>query len=110
MVSSKKTLFSESQQETAEIFRLLGHPARILILEILGQKGECHSGELAAAIPLGRSTVNQHLNELAGAGLIRRSQHGSHVIYQIDKDRMKKAARYTKVFWKSMKNKKKEGK
>jgi DNA-binding transcriptional ArsR family regulator len=53
----------------AEMFRTLGHPARLRLLELLGD-GERTVGELQAALELDSSGASQHLSALRRHGLL----------------------------------------
>ena len=53
----------------AELFKALGHPARLLILN-LAQIKPRHGEELAAILGLNPATVSHHLSLLTGAGLL----------------------------------------
>ncbi len=84
MSISKKENFEENAQTLAEFAKALGHPARIAICEFLAKNDVCFSGDIANEIPLGRSTVTQHLNELKSAGLIQGTVNGKNVCYCIN--------------------------
>jgi len=81
MVQAKSELFDAHSQELANIFKALSHPARIDILKFLAKSNSCYSGNIADELPLGRTTVNQHLTELKNAGLIKGTVSGSKVNY-----------------------------
>lgn len=53
----------------AELFRALGHPARVRVLELLAE-GESTVGELAEAAGLELSHLSQHLGVLRRAGIV----------------------------------------
>jgi len=71
MPTAKTELFKTDLQESAVLFKALGHPARLAILNFLSETNSCFTGDISQEIPLGRTTVNQHLNELKRAGLIQ---------------------------------------
>lgn len=71
MVKSKTELFEPEVQESAELFKALAHPARIAILKYLAETRTCITGDISDELPLSRSTVNQHLDELKKQGLLR---------------------------------------
>ncbi len=70
MVQSKAELFDSKLSGMAGVFKTLGHPARIQILHFLAETDTCIMGDISDDLPLGRTTVNQHLKELKDAGLI----------------------------------------
>jgi ArsR family transcriptional regulator len=84
MVASKKELFDEVLQERANLFKVLGHPARLQILNYLAETKACFSGDISEVLPLGRTTVNQHLKELKDAGLIVGTVEGAKTNYCLD--------------------------
>ena len=71
MVLAKNELFDKQEQQCAALFKALAHPARIQILKYLAETKSCISGDISKELPLGRTTVNQHLRELKEAGLIQ---------------------------------------
>jgi ArsR family transcriptional regulator, arsenate/arsenite/antimonite-responsive transcriptional repressor len=81
---TKTDLFDQPIQEKARMFKALGHPARIAILQYLASARICITGDISDEIPLGRTTVNQHLKELKQAGLIQGTTRGASTNYCID--------------------------
>ena len=59
----------ETDQSLVQVFKALGHPARLRILRLLAER-ECVCGEVVAELPLAQATVSQHLKVLKEAGLI----------------------------------------
>jgi len=68
---SKKTYFTKEQEQTARFAKALGHPIRIAILQLLKSQSCCYHGDMAEELPIAKSTLSQHLNELKDAGLIQ---------------------------------------
>lgn len=66
----------------AELFRALGHPARIRILELLVEGEQSVSG-LLAEIGLEPSTLSQHLAVVKRTGLVESSRKGNAVTYRL---------------------------
>jgi DNA-binding transcriptional ArsR family regulator len=62
----------------AELFRTLGHPARVRLLELLGE-GERTVGELQNALELDSSGASQHLSALRRQGLLESRKVGTSV-------------------------------
>ncbi len=74
--NAKIDLFDEGLQQKARLFKALAHPARLAILQYLSEIKSCMTGNIVDEIPLGRTTVNQHLKELKEAGLIKGTVDG----------------------------------
>ena len=71
----------DSDQRLVELFRALGHPARLRILRLLARRKACICGEIVDELPLSQSTVSQHLRVLKDAGLIVGEVEGPAVCY-----------------------------
>jgi len=71
----------------AELFKALGHPARLLILNLLKQQPR-HGDELAAILRLSPATVSHHLSKLSGAGLLRSEKSQYFQTYSLSGDLM----------------------
>lgn len=71
---------SELYKVKAELFRTLGHPARIRILELLSEQDRpVH--ELLASIDIEQSNLSQQLAVLRRAGLVSQRRVGAEVVY-----------------------------
>ena len=66
----------------AQLFRVLGHPVRIRILEVLSD-GERTVGDLQAALELDSSGTSQHLAALRQQGILDSRRAGTSVYYRI---------------------------
>lgn len=66
----------------AELFKALGHPARIRVLEVLSE-GEHSVGELQPLVGIESSHLSQQLGVLRRAGLVTTRKDGSSVIYAL---------------------------
>lgn len=76
--------FTRADRKAADVFRVLGHPARLQILRVLAARGTCVCGEIVEVLPLSQSTVSEHLRVLKQAGLIRGEISGVRSCYCID--------------------------
>jgi ArsR family transcriptional regulator len=102
MAYSKQELFSPELQECAELYKALAHPARLAILKYLAETKTCITGDLADELPLGRTTVNQHLKELKNAGLITGTTEGVKTCYCLNHERVKELRKMSKGFIKQL--------
>lgn len=81
MTYAKTAAFTTDQQQLARVAKALAHPARVAIIQFLASKQTCISGDIAAELPLSRTTVSQHLQELKALDLIRGEIDGLTVCY-----------------------------
>ena len=81
---AKTELFDESLQQAAVYFKALSHPARLAIINYLVEIGTCITGDITDELPLSRTTVSQHLQELKDCNLIQGTVNGSKVNYCIN--------------------------
>ncbi|QOV34032.1 winged helix-turn-helix transcriptional regulator [Streptomyces ferrugineus] len=66
----------------AEFFRMLGHPVRIRVLELL-QDGPKPVRDLLAAIEVEPSNLSQQLAVLRRSGIVTATRTGSTVVYEL---------------------------
>jgi DNA-binding transcriptional ArsR family regulator len=71
----------------SDFFRVLGHPARIKILELL-RDGERTVGDLQAALSLDSGGTSQHLAVLKRNGLLESRRERTSVYYSVRDPRM----------------------
>lgn len=84
MGTTKTEIFSPEQNNIASIAKVLAHPARIAIIELLSRTEGCVCGEIVDEIGLAQATISQHLKELKKAGIIKGNIDGTSVCYCID--------------------------
>jgi len=81
---AKSELFDNSLQHAAVYFKALSHLARLAIINYLIGTGTCITGDITEELPLSRTTVSQHLQELKDCGLIQGTVDGAKVNYCIN--------------------------
>lgn len=81
-VDPRKDLVRPIAEAKADLFKALGHPPRIRIIEALAQ-GERAVSELQPVLGIGSSHLSQQLGILRRAGLVTARKEGSAVIYAI---------------------------
>ncbi len=86
----KKEKFNLRQNTIASYAKVLGHPARVAILEHLFKINSCVCGDLVKEIGLAQATISQHLKELKTIGIIKGTIEGTSVCYCIDHHNWKK--------------------
>ena len=84
MGASKTQLFSDKQNEIALYAKVLGHPARVAILQYLYELNACMCKDMVEEIGLSQPTISQHLQELKKAGLIQGTIEGKQLCYCIE--------------------------
>lgn len=81
---TKTEMYTDEQNHLARVAKVLGHPARIAILEHILQTEGCICGDLVDEIGLAQPTISQHLRELKNVGLIKGNIDGTKVCYCIN--------------------------
>lgn len=79
------SMSDDEAQATAALFKALGDPARVKIVNLLATSDVpvCVC-ELTPHLSVGQPTVSHHLRKLAEAGLLRREQRGTWAYYSLD--------------------------
>ena len=83
-------LDDDAATATAMLFKALGDPHRVQVVNLLTNAGEpvCVC-DITESVGLSQSTVSFHLKKLMGAGLLQREQRGTWAYYSIDDRAMK---------------------
>jgi ArsR family transcriptional regulator len=66
----------------AQVFKALGHPGRLLIVDELSRGERCVC-ELAALVGSEMPTVSRHLSLLKSAGIVEDEKRGAQVFYRL---------------------------
>ncbi len=90
MGASKSAHFTEDQNELSILFKALGHPARIAILQHILETKSCICGDLVEKFPLSQATISQHLKELKSANIIQGSIEGNSICYCLNPNTLNK--------------------
>lgn len=99
MTYHKTALFDSDLQEVSILAKALSHPARLAILKYLANTKTCISGDITDEIPLSRTTVSQHLQELKRAGLIHGEIDGTKVCYCICNEKVEQVKKLIEKFF-----------
>ncbi|MFW5793166.1 MAG: ArsR/SmtB family transcription factor [Bacteroidota bacterium] len=90
----------DSTKDISRIAKAISHPARVHILKKLSCMGSCcYSGDLVEELPIGRSTLSQHLKELKHAGLIQGEIKPPFIKYCINRENWETAKTLFKDFF-----------
>lgn len=96
---TKTEKFTAEQNTLASFAKVLGHPARIAILEQIILSKTCICNHLVVEIGLAQATISQHLAELKKVGIIKGTISGTSVCYCIDNKSWKKVKKMFKLFF-----------
>jgi ArsR family transcriptional regulator, arsenate/arsenite/antimonite-responsive transcriptional repressor len=80
-------------ESTATLFKALGDPARVKILNLLARTDRAVCAcDFEPALNLSQPTVSHHLKKLTDAGLLEREQRGKWAYFSINHDAVDKLA------------------
>ncbi len=77
-----RSIDAEQLHRAADIIKMLGHPERLKIVEVL-ENNEAAVSEIQEALDLPQAIVSQHLAKMRGAGIVAARRDGTHVYYRI---------------------------
>ena len=86
-------LSDEEAEATAELFKALGDPARVRLVNLLAQcDGQVCMCDLIEPVGLSQPTVSHHMKKLVDAGLVAREQRGKWAFFSLKRDAVDKLA------------------
>jgi ArsR family transcriptional regulator len=77
-----RTIEPRQLARAADIIKMLGHPDRLKIVEVL-EPGEVAVTEIQEALGLPQAIVSQHLAKMRGCDIVAARRDGNHVFYRI---------------------------
>jgi ArsR family transcriptional regulator len=90
---SAPVLSEEEAQGTADLFKALGDPARVRIVNLIATaKDPLCACEFNDLLGLAQPTVSHHLKKLTEAGLLAREQRGKWAYFSLKRDAVTKLA------------------
>jgi len=84
MGTTKEEIYSQEQNEIAQLLKAIAHPARIAIIEYLLKENKCICNDIVGILDLSQPTISNHLKELKLVGIIQGSIEGKKICYCID--------------------------
>ena len=78
-----ETNYEQNLEARANLFKALGHPMRLLIVNLIKIKPR-HGQELAEILRLNPATISHHLKVLRDAGLLTSRRKGLWSFYEAD--------------------------
>ncbi len=101
---TKSQMFTERQNDLAQFFKVLGHPARVAILQYISTQDACICNDLVEEIGLAQATISQHLKELKSIGLLRGEVEGKSMCYCINVERWEALQKELNTFFNTTKS------
>ena len=98
---TKTEIFTETQNDLATLCKVLGHPARIAILQYISNQHSCICNDLVEEIGLAQATISQHLKELKTINLIQGEIEGKKMCYCINIKQWNKVKKQLDTFFKT---------
>jgi DNA-binding transcriptional ArsR family regulator len=75
----------QTAEEYAAWFRALADGTRVQVVSLLARSGRPMTvKEIVAAVPVGQSTVSEHLRQLAAVGFVLAEERGTSRLYRIN--------------------------
>ncbi len=96
---TKKHIFSDNQNLVASYSKVLGHPARISIIQQISDKKHCNCNQLVKSIGLAQPTISQHLAEIRKIGLLKQTVKGKNLFYSINTEKLNDCRRIVNDFF-----------
>ena len=101
---TKSDMYTKSQNDLAVFFKVLGHPARVAILQYISCQNACICNDLVEEIGLAQATISQHLKELKSIGLLKGEVEGKSMCYCINVERWTELQNQLNTFFNTTKS------
>ena len=81
-------LSAEAVQQAATMLKCIGHPVRLLIIELLDRTGEQNVKTIYERLGIEQAVASQHLNLMRDKGILASRRDGVNVFYRIEDPRV----------------------
>ena len=71
-------------KRVARLMKTVGHPSRLMIIDLLLEHGKLSVGEIQEAVNISQSNASQHLRALEDIGVLFSERDGKSVLYGIE--------------------------
>ncbi|MEM7373199.1 MAG: metalloregulator ArsR/SmtB family transcription factor [Bacteroidota bacterium] len=71
-------------KKVARLLKTVGHPARLMIIDLLLDHHKLPVKEIFQAVDISQSNASQHLKALEEIGILVSERDGKHIMYSID--------------------------
>ena len=85
MAEVKRIIEDQQLERAAETLRVVSHPARLRIIEVL-EEGELSVTQIQDILGITQSQTSQHLNNMRVRGVLKSRKNGNMVYYSIAND------------------------
>ncbi|PFD92536.1 transcriptional regulator [Bacillus cereus] len=79
----------EKYKEVTETLKVLAHPIRLTLVEIMLTKGPTNVTTMYVKLQMPQSTISQHLSKLKAAKIITGTRKGLEIYYEVSDNRTK---------------------
>lgn len=76
-------------EDLSEVFKALGDPTRLRILQMLAENGEVCVCKIQEVLEMGQSAVSHHMAALRHAGLVSGRREGQWIHYRINEEALR---------------------
>lgn len=80
-------------EKSAELFKAIGNPIRLCIINIIIENGKCNVSELKKCLSTSQSGISQHLTKLKNTGIIKGSRTGNEIHYELINDQVRRVVK-----------------
>ncbi|MBJ8053666.1 winged helix-turn-helix transcriptional regulator [Bacillus cereus] len=79
----------EIYEEITEVLKVLAHPVRLSLVEIMITKGPTNVTTMYETLQMPQSTISQHLSKLRAVKIITGTRKGLEIYYEVTDNRTK---------------------
>ena len=74
---------AEKMGKIAKVLKVISHPVRLEVIELLLAKGELSVGVIKDTLDIEQSLLSHHLTKMRQRGVLASSRQGKHIFYSV---------------------------
>jgi len=88
MTNDHSRLSTNAVETAATMLKCIGHPVRLMIIELLDRLGELNVTAIYETLGIEQAVASQHLNLMRDKGILASRRDGVNVYYRIEDPRV----------------------
>ena len=89
-----RSALTAAERKSALVFAALGDQTRLHLVSRLGDRGPQSITQLSTGFPITRQAITKHLRVMESAGLVRSTQQGREIVWELENKRLAEARRH----------------
>ncbi len=81
--TTERNLDARTLQKIADLLKVISHPVRLQIIELLEERGPICVGDIKSHLNIEQSLLSHHINKMKDKGILKSYRDGRNIYYSL---------------------------